>query len=99
MKVTVKPYLFLQEALGVKELELDLPAGTDIYELLKIIRRQYGLPDQIEADYGNITLFEDDQPVALTILIDGRNIKQLQGIATVLDDGSVVALFPPAAGG
>jgi sulfur-carrier protein len=99
LKVTVKPYLFLQEALGVKELTLDLSAGTDIYELLKIIRGQYGLPDRIEADYGNITLFEDDQPVALTILIDGRNIKQLQGIATVLKDGSVVALFPPAAGG
>ncbi len=99
MKVVVRLYLFLREALGSKEVALDLPEGSSVSELLQIIREQYGLPDRISSEYGNLILIENDQPTGLIVLVDGRNIKQLQGMATVLEEGSVINLFPPAAGG
>ena len=99
MKVVVRLYLFLRDVLGSKEVALELPEGSSVSELLQIMREQYGLPDRISTEYGNLVLIENDQPVGLIILVDGRNIKQLQGLATVLKDGSVITLFPPAAGG
>ena len=33
------------------------------------------------------------------ILVNGRNVLNLQGIQTIVKDGSNVAIFPPAAGG
>jgi molybdopterin converting factor small subunit len=33
------------------------------------------------------------------VLVDGRHVKTKQGTATLLHEGAVVALFPPAAGG
>lgn len=35
----------------------------------------------------------------LAILINGRNIDLLEGVATVLHDGDEVVILPPAAGG
>lgn len=99
MKVVVRPYLFLREALGSNEVTLELSERSSVSELLQIIREQFGLPDRISTKYGNLTLIENDQPTGLIIIVDGRNIKKLQGLATVLEEGSVITLFPPAAGG
>jgi sulfur-carrier protein len=99
MQVSVKPYLFLKAALGSKELILELPDRSAVSDLLEILRNQYGLQDLIATEYGNLILIENDQPSGLVILVDGRNIKQLQGLDTLLTEGSVITLFPPAAGG
>jgi len=99
MQVSVKPYLFLKTALGSKELILELPDRSAVSDLLEILRNQYGLQDLIATEYGNIILIENDQPTGLVILVDGRNIKQLQGLNTLLTEGSLITLFPPAAGG
>ena len=99
MKVVVRLYLFLRDVLGSKEVALELSEGSSVSELLQIIREQYGLPDRISTGYGNLILIENDQPTGLIVLVGGRNIKKLQGMATVLEDGSVITLFPPAAGG
>lgn len=99
MKVTVRPYLFLRDALGKKEIILDLVEGSTVYDLLEALRREYGLTDRIESGRHILQLLEGGEPVGLIILIDGGNIRQKQGTATKLHDGAVVSLFPPAAGG
>jgi molybdopterin converting factor small subunit len=99
LKIVVKAYLFLQQALGLRELALDLQSGAAIDDLLHLLREEYGLPDQIKSGRQTLTLFEGDRVVDLTVLIDGLHIKTKQGTATLLHEGAVVALFPPAAGG
>jgi len=99
LKVVVKPYLFLQQALGFKEAALDLPDGSTVRCLLQVLRRDYGLPDIFETGSWQITLIEGDKLIGLLVLADGHNIKQLRGLQTVLKDGTVISLFPPAAGG
>lgn len=99
MKIVVKPYIFLRQLMGFKEIIIDLNESTTVDGLLKLLRQNYGLPDQIKAGRQILRLLDRNEPVGLIILIDGRNIKQLQGTATNLHEGAVVALFPPAAGG
>ncbi len=99
MQIVVRPYLFLREILGCKEITLEMPPESDLSALLTTLRSRYGFPDHHQSDYGRVVFFEDNNPVGLTILIDGRNIKQLQGGETLLNEGSVVTIFPPSAGG
>ena len=99
MKIVVKPYLFLREMLGAKELALEVNKKITISDLLKILREEHGLPDHFEAGFQVLRFFDGNEPVGLIILIDGRNIKQLQGTETLLHPGAVISLFPPAAGG
>jgi len=99
LKVVVKPYLFLRQVLGYKEAVLDVPEGTNVHQLLHILRREHKMPEKFNTAGGQITLMEDEKIVGLVVLVDGRNIKQLQGLNTVLGDGAVINLFPPAAGG
>ena len=99
MKVVVKPYLFLRQVLGFKEATLDVPEGTDVKQLLQILRREHKMPEKFNTAGGQLTLLEDEKIVGLVVLVNGRNIKQLKGVDTVLDNGNVINLFPPAAGG
>lgn len=99
MKVVVKPFLFLRKVLGFTEIELELPVGATVHDLLKVLRDQYGLPEKIELAQGNFMLFDGEQPTGLTILVEGRNIRQLQGLESLLNEGSTVTIFPPSAGG
>jgi len=99
MKVIVKPYLFLRQALGAKGINLDLPKETNVQELLKVLRLDYGLPENFKTAVGSLKLLDGDMPVGLLVLVNGHNIRQLQGLDTILADGDIISLFPPAAGG
>ncbi len=101
MKVIVKPYLFLRDILGFTSREIGLPdkGEKNIGELLKVIRRSYRLPDRVDIARGQLVLFEDNRPVGIVILVNGRNIGRLNGLGTLLKDGDQVTMFPPAAGG
>jgi len=99
MEVVVKPYLFLRQALGAKEINLDLPKETNVQELLKVLRLDYGLPENFKTAVGSLKLLDGYIPVGLLILVNGHNIRQLQGLDTILADGDIISLFPPAAGG
>lgn len=99
LRITVKPYLFLRSALGAAAIDLDLPEGSKVFDLLVHLRSEYGLPESIDTAYGRLLLFENDHPSGLTILVDGQSIRQMQGIITPLREGSVISIFPPSAGG
>lgn len=99
MKVVVKPYLFLRQVLGYKEAVLDIPEGTSVRQLLQILRHEHKMPEKFNTAGGQITLLDEEKIVGLIVLVNGRNIKQLQGLNTVLSNEAVISLFPPAAGG
>ncbi len=99
MEVVVKPYLFLRPAFGAKKVVIDLPEEANVQELLQVLRCDYGMPEKLNVAGGQLIFMDGDKPVGLTILVNGYNIKQLQGVYTTLNDGAVISLFPPAAGG
>ncbi len=75
------------------QLTLALDENSTILHLLKVIC--YKLPEikdiLVNEDY---SLKEWNH-----ILINGRNIKYLQGLNTVILDNDIISIFPPVAGG
>ena len=90
--VTVRAFATLREVMD-KEVRLDLPAGAQLRLLLAELTGRYqGLNDRLFADPETLRDY-------VNILKNGRNIYFLNGLDTRLDDGDLIALFPPAAGG
>ena len=100
MKVTVKPFLLICDAFGGKqEIEVSLDSGATISDLLSTLRGKYGLPDEIPLPRGSLKLFEGKEVKGMIVFKNGRNFKLLEGQETKLENGAVVALFPPLIGG
>ena len=75
------------------QIRMDLPKGATIRSLLAELTGRYeGLDDLVFAAPDTLRDF-------VNILKNGRNVHFLAGLNTPLDEGDLIALFPPAAGG
>ena len=80
---------------GRGELSITLPPGSTLQDLLAYLVEEYGpaLARRLyEAD--GLELRKD-----LRLLLNGREITFLNGLATGLNDGDHLSLIPPLAGG
>ena len=93
MKVTFRAFANLREIVGSKEQEISLPEGETVGGLLKGLCESHpGLGKKIFDAPGRIKPF-------IIVLKNGRSINSLQNLGTFIDEGDVIALFPPIAGG
>ncbi len=90
--ITVKSFATLREVMDA-QVRMDFAEGATIRSLLTELTRRYAGLDK--------RIFEDSQTLReyVNILKNGRNIHFLAGLETALDDGDIIALFPPVAGG
>jgi len=92
MKVTVKAFAMFREVMDM-QIELDFPAGATIRTLLAELTGRYeGLGKLMFAAPATLRDY-------VNILKNGRNTHFLADLDTPLDEGDLIALFPPAAGG
>lgn len=92
MKITVKAFATFREVMDM-QIELDFPAGGTVRTLLSDLTARYaGLDALMFAAPDTLRDF-------VNILKNGRNIHFIAGLDTPLDEGDLIALFPPAAGG
>ena len=90
--ITVKSFATLREVMDM-QIRMDLPKDATIRSLLAELTGRYrGLDDLLFAAPGTLRDL-------VNILKNGRNIHFLAGLDTPLDDGDLIALFPPVAGG
>lgn len=91
MIVTVRGYTELRQVIGSREVVL--PEVATVQCLL----------DLLIADHPVIRTALFDQAGALlpaiNILKNGRNIFFLNGLSTLLEEGDLIAVFPPVGGG
>jgi sulfur-carrier protein len=92
MIITVKAFATLR-TLMQNETRVELSGGSTVADLLGKLETLYpGLSGELFSEPGQIN------PL-VNILKNGRNIQHLANLQTPLEDGDIIAVFPPAAGG
>jgi sulfur-carrier protein len=93
MKITFRTFAAFGEAIGAREVELNLPPGEKIGGLLENLCNTHpGLRGHLFEAAGQIKPY-------IIVLKNGRSVSSLQQLDTVVDEGDVIAVFPPVGGG
>ncbi len=92
MKIKAEFFANLRERLGFPAVELELSGKTvlDLIEEIDALAEGSFVENVIEG--GRLREL-------VKILVNGRDIRGLNGLETELKEGDVVAFFPPVAGG
>lgn len=93
MKITFRTFATFREVIGAREMQLALPPGEKIRELLSTLCNAHPrLRGHLFDDAGQIRPY-------IIILKNGRSVTSLQQLDTIINEGDVIAVFPPVAGG
>jgi molybdopterin synthase sulfur carrier subunit len=91
MEIEMRFFANFREAAGQKTVEDEFEGGTTVGEILR----------SLEEEYPEMEIFDEDGQLRdyLTIMKNGRNISYIDKLETVMEDGDVLSVFPPVAGG
>jgi MoaD family protein len=92
--VKIQYFAFVRELVNLREETFDVPDGANVRNLLDLLTAKYGnkLKEYLLDDNGNPREY-------LQFLLNEKSISQIDGFATVLRDGSTIAIIPPVGGG
>jgi molybdopterin synthase sulfur carrier subunit len=92
MQVKVKAFANFREAIGKREIEIELDSDSSVRDLLEELCKRYDLSDLLFEEGGALQKY-------IKILVNGEDVVFLKGLETKLKSGDEIALFPPVAGG
>jgi molybdopterin synthase sulfur carrier subunit len=89
----VKLYASLRQAAGTKMLDVEVPPGTTIREVLVEVTRRYPVLIRfIWTDQGELSEHAH-------VFVNSENVHHLAGLETKLNPDDHVDIFPPLVGG
>ncbi len=88
-EVNVRLFANIQEIVGSPKLKL---SARSIGELLDSLVAMRPALQDVLFDDGGLRSY-------ITILVNGRNVRDIEGVRTELAGGDEVAIFPPVSGG
>jgi molybdopterin synthase sulfur carrier subunit len=91
---TIRLYATLRaRANDEREVDVGWRPGASIGDAIReLVARRPGLEGCILDPQGGMVPY-------VSVFVDGRDIRHLDGLATLLADGHEIAIFPPVAGG
>ncbi len=79
--------------MGAKEVEVALEAGDTVGSVLRALSTAYpALGERLLQEDGSLHS-------SIHVLVNGRNIRFLEGLDTAIQEADQLALFPPVGGG
>ncbi len=91
MTITVKVFGGLRELAASSAITISLPLGTTVAALLVALHRRVpALHEKLETGLAD---------GYINILLNGRNVRFLDGLKTRLPAGATIAFLPPIGGG
>jgi MoaD family protein len=94
MKVIVRYFTVLREITGKREEEIDAKEGSTVEAILSFLNEKYGKKFERYILSGR-----EREGLKLLFLVNGQNIEKLDGLRTKLQNGSILTIIPPVAGG
>lgn len=94
MKITVHFYSIFREMAGGKSFMVEVPDNATVKDLIEAIKEQVN-----EEVYEKIYKFMEGRGPKTLIMVNGRNIKFLNGLDTKISEKDKIDIFPPGAGG
>jgi molybdopterin synthase sulfur carrier subunit len=95
LKITVQYFASVRELVGLREEILEVGEKATVLDVLRILARRHG--EEIREYVFNPGTKSPSSH--LQFLVNGDSISSLNGLSTVLPDGSSLATYPPVAGG
>ncbi len=90
---TVSLYAGLRELVGDSTVELALPDGVTVRDVLTaLVQARPALAGRVLDEAGRVVQY-------VNVFVDGRDIRHLQGLDTPVEPDNEVYVFPPTAGG
>lgn len=91
---TVRLYATLrQRAGGKRDIEVPWSPGDSVLEVIQeLLRREPGLQGYILDENGEALPY-------VSIFLNGRDVRHLGGLKTIVDGETEISIFPPVAGG
>jgi molybdopterin synthase sulfur carrier subunit len=90
--ISIKFFATFREIIGKKEMDVEYREGMTVGDLLQELCADSEAMQKACFENGELRDY-------VKLLVNGHNIQFLKGLDTVLQDGDVVAIFPPVAGG
>jgi molybdopterin synthase sulfur carrier subunit len=89
----VRMFGTLRQFVGAKEVEVYVEAGDTVWNMLEKLTAEYPtLRGRVLDDDGNLQS-------SINVLVNGRSIRFLDGLNSIIQEGDKLALFPPVGGG
>ncbi len=95
IKVKINTILALKKVLGQRELEVSLPSGSTVKDLISWMISKWG--DNLSPHL--LKPGSDSLLPHIRLMINGRSIEFLNGMETVLRDGDEFLMLPLVSGG
>jgi molybdopterin synthase sulfur carrier subunit len=95
VNIRVRTILAFKDILGSRELEMDMPEGTTVNDLLRELMRRYG--EKLTKALWDV---HSNAPARyVRVMVNGQDIYFIDNLATVLHEGDELLLVPPVGGG
>ena len=95
VRVKVHTILTLKKIVGQREVEVSIPQGSNVEELLARMIKTWG--EKLSSNLfepGNNSLLPH-----IRLMVNGQDLRFLNGMKTELQEGDEILILPPVAGG
>lgn len=92
MDIELRLFATFREAVGQKTIHREFPEGATVKDVLEDLQDEY---EDLEGRF-----FDDGEiRPQVNVLKNGREVLHLEGLATTIEEGDTISIFPPVAGG